>query len=73
MLTTNLDIAHPLVHAILLAFDIHHSWRTTATQQDEDIVEGRRLLKLGHFFPACDMVRPDQSIMEALHRFLKAK
>jgi hypothetical protein len=57
---------------MILAFDIHHSWRTTATQQDEDIVEGRRLLELGYFFPACDVVRPDQCIMEALHCFLKA-
>lgn len=69
---TNLDIAHPPVHAICLAFDVHHTRSTAVTQQDEDIVERRSLLELGHLFPGSDVMRPDQRIMEALHRFSKA-
>jgi hypothetical protein len=37
--STHLDIADPLSHTILLAFDIHYSWRTATAQQDENIME----------------------------------
>lgn len=35
-------------------------------------MERRRLLELGHFLPGSDVMRPDQRVMEASHRFLKA-
>jgi hypothetical protein len=58
-----------MLYTFLLAFDVHHSRRATAPQQDENIVERRCLLELGDFFPRCDVVCSDQRIMEALHRF----
>jgi hypothetical protein len=42
--STHLDIAHPLSNTILLALDIHHPWWAATAQQDENIVESRRLL-----------------------------
>jgi len=68
-----LDIADPLIDTIRFSFDIHHTWSTAVTQQNEHIMERGCLLEFGHFFPGSDMMRPDQRVMEALHRFLKAK
>ena len=70
--STNLDIAHPLAHTFCLAFDVHHTWSTAVPQEDIDIMERCRLLELGHLLPGCDVMRPNQRIMEALHRFLEA-
>ena len=70
--STDLDIAHPSIYTIFLALDVHDTGSTAVTQQDEDIVERGCLLELGHFFPGSDVMRPDQRVMEALHRFLKA-
>jgi hypothetical protein len=35
-------------------------------------MERGRLLEFGHLFPGSDVMRPDQRVMEALHRFSKA-
>jgi hypothetical protein len=70
--STNLDIANPSIYPIFFALDIHHTGSTAVTQEDIDIVKCGRLLELGHLFPGGDMMRPDQRVMEALHRFLKA-
>lgn len=58
-LSTDLNIAHPLVYTICFPFHVHHTWRTSVSHQDKDIVERRRLLELGHLFPGGDMMRPD--------------
>ena len=70
--STDLDIAHPSVYTIFLALDVHHTRSTAVAQQDVDIVERGCLLELGHFLPRSDVMRPDQRVMEALHRFSKA-
>ena len=70
LFSTNLDIADPLSNSPSFPFDVHHTRSASAAKQDEDIMEGRCLLELGHFLPRSDVVRPDQCVMEALHCFL---
>jgi hypothetical protein len=56
-----------LSHTILLAFDIHYSWRTATAQQDENIMERGWLLQLGDLLPRGDVMRSDQGVIQALH------
>ena len=58
-----LHIAHPLVDAVCLAFDVHDAWRAAGAQQDEDIVQGCRLLEFGDFLARRNVVSADQRVM----------
>lgn len=71
MSLTYLDIVDPLRHSVFFPFDIHHAWGATASQEDEHIVERRRLLEFCDLLSGCDVVCSDQRVKRASHSSLK--